>query len=57
MLNLICKAVEKIVFSGIDGTILILPLVLLLSVLLGQAKDCIGVVRKIMREGAEDRIS
>lgn len=56
-MHLLCKVVEKIVFSGVDGTILILPLMFLIYVIVGQAKDCIGVVRNILREEAEDRIS
>lgn len=39
MLNLICTLVSKIVFTGINGTSLILPIGILLYVLHRQAKD------------------
>jgi len=54
MLNLLCNLVDKIVSSGIDGTILILPLIVLIWVLIGQAKDCIRIVRRVLREGVEE---
>ena len=57
MLNLICKSVGKIVSTGVDGTILILPLMFLIYVIVGQAKDCVGVVKKVWREEGADRIS
>lgn len=56
-MNLICRTVEKIVLSGADGTILILPLMLLVYVIVGQAKDCVGVVKRVWREEGADRIS
>lgn len=46
--------VEKIVFSGIDGTTLILPLFFLLWFFVGQVKDCIKVVKKVLQEGQEN---
>lgn len=54
MLNLICKSVGKIVSTGVDGTILILPLIVLILVLIGQAKDCIRVIKKVLRNEAEE---
>lgn len=39
MLNLICTLVSEIVFTGINGTSLIIPLLILLYALCGQAKD------------------
>lgn len=36
MLDFLCDLVEKIVFSGINGKILIIPLVIALKVLIGQ---------------------
>lgn len=50
MLNLLIKLIEKIVFSGVNGTILILPIIILLWFMFGQAKDCIKVVRKVWEE-------
>ena len=50
MLTLICKAIEKIVCTGVDGTILILPMLFLIWALIGQAKDCVRVIGKILRE-------
>lgn len=54
MLNLICRTVEKIVFSGVNGTILILPIIFLLWITWGQAKDCIRVIKKVWEE---DRVA
>ena len=51
MLNLICNLVSKIVFTGINGTILIVPLMVLLYVLSGQVKDVKQVAKQILREG------
>lgn len=45
--------VEKIVDSGIDGRVLILPLTGLIYIVIGQAKDFIRVVKQIVREGKE----
>lgn len=55
-MHALCKLVEKIVFSGVDGTILILPLLVLIYVIVGQAKDCIRMTREIFREEAKERI-
>lgn len=49
-MELICRAVEKVVSTGVDGTILILPFLVLLYVFVGQAKDCVRVIGKILRE-------
>lgn len=54
MLNLLCNAIEKIVSTGVNGTILILPLIGLMWVILGQAKDCIRLARKVFGEGVEE---
>lgn len=54
MLNLSCNAIEKIVSTGVDGTILILPLIGLIWVLIGQAKDCIRVAKKVLGKEAEE---
>lgn len=45
--------VDKIVSSNVNGTILVLPLIGLLWFGLGQAKDCIKVVKQVLREGKE----
>lgn len=45
--------VEKIVFSGIDGKVLILPLIGLIWFTIGQAKDFTEEVKEILREGKE----
>lgn len=47
MLNLIMIGVRTIVFKGFNGTSLILPLVLLLLFMHGQARDFITVAKKI----------
>lgn len=49
-MELICRAVEKVVSTGVDGTILILPMLFLIWALIGQAKDCVRVIGKILRE-------
>lgn len=53
-MHILCKVVEKIVFSGVDGTILILPVIGLIWVTIGQAKDCIRVAKKVLREGVKE---
>lgn len=50
MLNLLSRAIEKIVFSGMNGTTLILPLFILLWVMWGQAKDCIETIKRVWKE-------
>lgn len=49
MLNLICTLVSKIVFTGLNGTSLILPIGILLYVLYGQAKDVKRVFIEVFR--------
>lgn len=39
MLNLACSIISKIVFSGINGTVLIIPLILIFRVIWGQARE------------------
>ena len=51
MLNLICNLITKIVFLGINGTILIPLIVFLLWKLVGHARDFITVTKQILREG------
>ena len=46
--------VEKIVFSGMNGTTLILPLFILLWFMWGQAKDCIEITKRVLEE---DRVA
>lgn len=43
------RLVEKIVFSGANGRILIIPLLVLMYVVLGQAKDVVKEIRKVWR--------
>lgn len=50
MLNLICTLVSKIVFLGLNGTSLILPIGILLYVLYGQVKDVKRVFIKVFRK-------
>lgn len=54
MFNLVYRGIEKIVNTGVDGTILILPLAVLVWVIIGQAKDCIRVARKVLGEGVKE---
>lgn len=54
MLNLLCNLVDKLVSTGVDGTILILPLIVLIWVLVGQAKDCIRVTKKVLGREVEE---
>lgn len=51
MLDAICNIIAKIVFSGIDGKILIIPLIALIYVLIGQAKEFKKEFNLIFREG------
>lgn len=43
------RLVERIVFSGVDGRILIIPLSVLICVAVGQAKDVVKEIRKVWR--------
>lgn len=49
MLNPIMNLVSKIVFSGINGKSLIIPIIFLLYLMLGQAKEVIEVSKEILR--------
>lgn len=49
-MDYICSVIARLVFSGINGTILIIPLVALLYIVYGQAKDVKRVVRKALNE-------
>ena len=49
MLNLICNLVSKIVFTGLNGTSLILPIGILLYVLYRQVKDVKRVFIEVFR--------
>lgn len=51
MLNKLCALVSWIVFSGINGTILIIPLIILIYVAFGQVKEFISMAKEIFREG------
>lgn len=50
MLNLICQGVERIVFSGINGKILIPLLIILLWVAVGQVEEFIEITEQIFKE-------
>lgn len=47
MLDSICEIVARIVFSGIDGTLLIVPMIILLRVLYGQAVETIELFKEV----------
>lgn len=49
-MDLIYRAVEKIVFSGVNGKILIIPLIILLYLVYVQALEFIYITKKIYRE-------
>lgn len=51
MLNLLCNLIAKIVFLGINGTILIPLVAFLLWFGLGQVRDFKQVVKQILKEG------
>lgn len=53
MLDAICDMVAKIVFSGVDGKILVVPLIILIWVMIGQAKDFNYVYKEAMKEEAK----
>lgn len=40
------KLIEKIVFSGVNGTILIIPLIILIYVTFGQVQEFITIAKK-----------
>ena len=42
--------IEKIVFSGANGRILIIPLILLIYVVVGQVVEFVGMAREIFKE-------
>lgn len=47
MIDFLCRLVAKIVFSGVNGTILILPLMIVLRVIWGQARETIELFREV----------
>lgn len=51
MLDAICNLIARIVFSGIDGRILIVPLIILMHVIIGQAKELKKEIKNIYKEG------
>lgn len=51
MLNQLCGLVSRIVFSGVNGTILIIPLTILLYITFGQVKEFITIAKEVWREG------
>lgn len=51
MLDLLCRAVEKIVFTGINGVALIPLIGFIFHIFIGQARDFITVAKQILREG------
>lgn len=53
MLNAICDIIAKIVFSGVDGKILVVPLIILIWVMVGQAKEFNYVYKEVMKEEAK----
>lgn len=50
-MNYICSLVARFVFKGLNGTSLILPLLILLYVVYGQVKDFKRVFKQILNEG------
>lgn len=50
MLNQICNLIAKIVFLGINGTILIPLIAFLLWIGVGQVRDFITVAKQILEE-------
>lgn len=50
MLNLLCSLISKMIFSGINGVVLIPLVAYLLWVLKGQAKEFINISKKIFNE-------
>ncbi|MDR7856018.1 hypothetical protein [Tissierella sp.] len=51
MLNLICSLIAKIVFTSINGVVLILLLGFIFYIYLGQAEDFRKIAKQIIREG------
>ncbi len=51
MLNKLCDLVSRIVFSGVNGTILIIPLTILLYITFGQVQEFVSMAKEIWREG------
>lgn len=49
MLNLICSLISKIVFTGINGTSLILPLITLIYIYYKQIKEVKRVFIEVFR--------
>lgn len=44
------KLVERIVFSGVDGRVLLPLLVVLIHVVIGQAKEIVNEIKKVWQE-------
>ena len=49
MLDLVAKTVERIVFSGVNGKVLIIPLIILIYVMARQAREFTSMVREIVK--------
>lgn len=49
MFDLVVKTVERIVFSGVNGTVLIIPLIILIYVAVGQAREFTSMAREIFK--------
>lgn len=50
MLNLICDGVSSIVSTGINGAVLIVPLIVLVYAIIGQAKEFANMAKKTFNE-------
>lgn len=47
MIDFLCNIVAKIVFSGVNGIILIVPLIIVLRVLYGQVVETITLFKEM----------
>lgn len=54
-LDLLTTFFEKIAFSGVNGKVLILPLIGVIWLFIGQAKECIEEIKEVFRE--EDKVT
>lgn len=45
------KLIEKIAFSGANGKVLIVPLIILLYMTFGQVQEFVSMAKEIWREG------
>lgn len=55
MLDAICNLVARVVFSGVNGKVLVIPLIILIWTMIGQAKEFNYAYEEAMKEGEKEK--